>query len=64
MVIGDKKITVTEAILRQWAQSKNPQLQKGFLEIAYGKVPDNLEIQSDGTIILKVVYDDKNESPT
>jgi hypothetical protein len=44
--IGDRKITVTEAILRQWAQSKSPILQRGFLEIAYGKVPDEMKVQA------------------
>lgn len=40
-------VTVVEAILRQWAQSKNPQLQRQFIEVAYGKVPDDLHIQAD-----------------
>lgn len=39
VIIGNKKYTVTETILRQWAQSRNPQLQRAFIEIAYGKVP-------------------------
>lgn len=56
--IGDKKITVTEAILRQWAQSKNPQLQKGFLEIAFGKVPDNMQIGGNGDAIIIRLIDE------
>mgnify|MGYP001616783427 FL=1 len=55
VMIGDHKFTVTEAILRQWAQSKNPQLQKGFLEIAFGKVPDNMELNQKGEIVIKVI---------
>ena len=55
IMIGDHKFTVTEAILRQWAQSKNPQLQKGFLEIAFGKVPDNMELNQKGEIVIKVI---------
>ena len=51
---GDKRMTVTEVILRQWAQSKNPQLQRAFIEIAYGKVPDKLDVTSGGEAI-KVV---------
>jgi len=43
VVINGKKATVTEMILRQWASSKNYQLQKAFIEIAYGKVPDKHE---------------------
>ena len=38
------ELTVAEAILRQWAQSKNPQLQRAFIEIAFGKVPDRTEL--------------------
>ena len=44
VVISGRKVTVTEMILRQWAQSKNPLLQKAFMEIAYGKVPDRTEV--------------------
>lgn len=43
VVINGKKVTVTEAILRQWAMSKNPKLQQLFMEVAYGKVPDTVE---------------------
>ena len=53
--VGDKKLTVTEAILRQWAQSKNPILQKQFIEIAFGRVPDNMELNQKGEIIIKVI---------
>jgi|SRR3990167_4173882 len=58
--VGDKKLTVTEAILRQWAQSKNPILQKQFIEIAFGKVPDNIQLTGkDGKPIeiVEVVRD-------
>jgi len=58
VVISGRKVTVTEMILRQWAQSKNPQLQKGFMEIAYGKVPDRHEHSGpDGDdLVLRVIY--------
>lgn len=46
LVIDGHIATVTEAILRQWATSKNPQLQKAFIEYAYGKVPDKHEIKN------------------
>ena len=36
--------TTIERILRKWALSNEPALQKAFVEIAYGKVPDNLQI--------------------
>jgi len=28
--------------MRKWASSNNPQLQKAFVEIAFGKVPDTV----------------------
>ena len=55
LTIGDKRLTVTEAILRQWAQSKNPQLQRAFIEIAYGKVPDKLDVTSAGELVIQWV---------
>jgi hypothetical protein len=48
IVISGHVVTVAEAILRQWAMSKNPQLSKSFLEVAYGKVPDNIDLTSNG----------------
>ena len=58
--VGDKKLTVTEAILRQWAQSKNPILQRAFIEIAFGKVPDRTELTgADGKPLkIKVTISD------
>ena len=47
---GELRVRAAE-ILRRWAISKNWQAQKAFLEYAYGKVPDKLEI--DGAIIIK-----------
>ena len=44
LVIDGHIVTVTEAILRQWAQSKDPRLQMAFIEVAYGKVPVRTEL--------------------
>ena len=44
IVINGRKATVAEVILRAWAASKNPTLQKSFMEIAFGKVPDKLDL--------------------
>ena len=52
VVINGKKATVAEMILRKWATSKNPTLQKSFMEIAFGKVPNNLDITSGGQTIV------------
>lgn len=45
-VINDKKVTVAERILRQWANSKSSQLQMAFIEIAFGKPPNNVNVKS------------------
>src|SRR3972149_7108781 len=59
ITIDSHKVTVAEAILRQWAQSKNPQLQRAFIEIAFGKVPDEFKhMGADGReLVLKIIYD-------
>lgn len=44
LIINGHTVTVAEAILRQWAQSKDPRLQMAFIEMAYGKPPQRTEI--------------------
>jgi hypothetical protein len=39
ITINGKTATITEAILRKWATSKDPRLQIMFMEVCYGKVP-------------------------
>ena len=57
VVIDGHSVTVTEAILRQWAQSKNPALQQKFIEVAFGKVPNVTEITGkDGGPIITKAY--------
>jgi hypothetical protein len=36
-------ITIAERILRSWAESKEPMLQRTFIEYAFGKPPDKIE---------------------
>lgn len=56
LVVNGKVVTVAEAILRQLAQSKNPRERQYFLEIAYGKVPDKVEVTGkDGGVVETVV---------
>lgn len=57
VVINGHKATVAEIILRKWAASGNHQLQKAFVEIAFGKVPDNINVKSDGTLLVSYVND-------
>ena len=59
VVISGHKVTVAEAILRQWAMSKNPILQKAFIEITFGKVPDDVNMQIS-TIVVEYVDDGTN----
>ena len=53
------KLTVAEAILRQWASSKDARLQMAFVEVAYGKVPQPVQHTGGdgGPITVHVVYD-------
>lgn len=44
LVIDDHYVTVTEAILRSWANSGDPKLSTAFMEWAYGKVPSVTEV--------------------
>lgn len=56
---GDKRLTVIEAIMRQWAQSKDPRLVQAFVAYAYGKVPDVIAGMGDkGELIIKVKIKD------
>jgi hypothetical protein len=56
-IIDGHKVTVAEAIVRSWALSKNPQLQKAFVEIAYGKVPDPIELTSASNVHTQAQHD-------
>jgi hypothetical protein len=61
MVINGKVVTVVERILRDWATSKKPELQKGFVEIAFGKVPDKLDVSlRDKKIFVTLKRDDED----
>lgn len=55
LVIEGHVVTVAEAILRGWASSKNQNMQKAFVELAFGKVPDSIE--ATGDIKIAVHYD-------
>ena len=64
VVIDGHKVTVTEAVLRQWFQSKDFQKQRAALEIAFGKVPQPVKLQGDdegGPVRLIIEYVNKRE---
>ena len=58
LLINGHIVTVAEAILRSWAQSKDPRLQMAFIEMAYGKPPQRTELTGaeSGPIELVVTY--------
>ena len=44
VVIDRHTATIGEMIMRSWATSRVPILQKAFIEIAFGKVPDEVNV--------------------
>jgi hypothetical protein len=55
IVIDGHTATISEVILRSWAQSKDARLQQAFVAYAYGKVPDVLQgAGKDGELVIKV----------
>ena len=62
-VIADEKIvsadgrvamTRVELILREWAASKDPRKQQAFMDIAYGKVPQGVDLNTGGEMVITV----------
>src|SRR5690348_10408165 len=51
---GKNPLPHVEKILRDWASSRDFMKQKGFLEIAYGKVPDAVDF--GGAVEIQVKY--------
>ncbi|MBK7204448.1 MAG: hypothetical protein IPH87_28715 [Anaerolineae bacterium] len=49
-------MSITEAIMRSWAMSKDPRLQQKFIEVAYGQVPSvtRLEGMDGGPIQVTI----------
>jgi hypothetical protein len=67
VIVESHKVSVAEIILRSWAQSKNPQLQRAFIEIAFGKVPDKVDLTTGGkpiTFTGQVARDDATDNDT
>ena len=50
-------VTRIEAMLLAMSSSKNPSDRRAFLEYAYGKVKDEIEL--GGKVVIEVVYKDK-----
>ena len=58
LVIDGHIATVAEMVMRTWATSKNPQLQRAFVEYAFGKVPD----KHDVNVNVRELSDEELES--
>jgi hypothetical protein len=54
ITINGKAVTVTEIILRRWATSKDSRLQMMFMEVAYGKVPNESNINVTSPIAISI----------
>ena len=52
---GNTKMSKVEMIMRAWSMSGNPKLQQQFIEVAYGKVPQPIDVTSKGEQIENVV---------
>ena len=61
VIINGHKATIVEVVLRQWWNSTSPVLQRGAMEVAFGKVPDKIELSGiDGGRIKIEAYDYNN----
>ena len=63
IVIGGHVVTVSEAILRQWATSKDPRLQQAFIAYAYGRVPDKTELTGEDGQAIKILVEYADNNP-
>lgn len=61
IVINGKVVTISEAIMRSWAQSKDPRLVQAFVAYAYGKPPDGLDVNLKGNVDLTIKWSDEIE---
>lgn len=57
VVMDGHNVTRVEAILRGWAESDRPELQRAFIEVAYGKVPDKIEVSTKDSTVIYTVMD-------
>ena len=58
VVIFGRKVTNAELILRRWLASKDARLQMHVMEIAFGKVPQSIEVSgADGGPIAVSLID-------
>ncbi len=57
ILLHGKPVTNAQLIMYQWLTDKKH--QKDFIEVAFGKVPADINVDAKGVMTIKVVYDDK-----
>ena len=61
LVVDGHSMTVVEAIMRSWAMGKDKRKQQAFIEIAYGKVPDQTVVETKPVTITHILKRDDPE---
>ena len=57
ILLHGRPVTNAQLVLYQWLTDKKH--QKDFIEVAFGKVPADINVDAKGVMTIKVVYDDK-----
>jgi hypothetical protein len=60
ILIHGKPVTNAQLVLYQWLTDKK--YQKDFIEVAFGKVPDKVDVNADGSITITVKYERRDDS--
>lgn len=63
LVVDDHLVTYAEAILRQWATSKDVRKQQAFIEYAYGKPPVKTEVTGEDGKAIQIRFVEKGDGP-
>ncbi|MFH1372089.1 MAG: hypothetical protein ABII09_12505 [Planctomycetota bacterium] len=57
-----EKLTRIEALLRLMSSSRAPADRKTFLEYAFGKVKDEVDVNNSGDVILRVIREEAKKT--
>ena len=60
----NKTLTRIELMLRAMSTSRNPSDRKTFLEYSYGKVKEEIELETKGDIVIRYADSDNTPDPT
>lgn len=63
LLIEGHMVTRAEALLRQLSVSRNPKERQYFLELAFGKIPDRVELSGHdgGPLIYQMTWGDESD---